>query len=82
MTASAQLRVRFSGLLRRPAGLGMEAEVPVPAAATVASLLDALGYTPREQRFIRVLREGAAVGHDATLTAGTTVDLFILVGGG
>jgi len=49
---------------------------------TVAALLTHLGYDDREQRSLSILVNGDKVELARTLTAGDTVALLLLVGGG
>lgn len=78
----SQVRVSFMGPLRKPEGLGAQAQVALPEEGTVEALLTELGYRPDERSRFRVMIEGRAVPRSHELLDGQEVTIFLPLGGG
>lgn len=82
VTLVREVAIRFMGPIRRPAGLGALARVPVADGTTVESFLAALGYEDADRARLRVMIDGRTLARDEVLGDVEELTLFLPLGGG
>ncbi len=76
------LRLELSGPLRKPDGERM-VETSCPKGTRVKDLLKReLDYSPRQQRFIRIVQDGNPLNPEDRLESGKPIQVFLRLGGG
>jgi hypothetical protein len=77
-----QVTISFLGPIKRPPGVPATSTRSVDPEATIAALLEGLGYEPRDQSRLRLLVDGKPVGLSDRLGRAEEITIFLPLGGG
>lgn len=75
------LTVRFFGPIKRP-WKQMSRTIQVHDIQDIGGLLERLGYSTEDRRWIKIFVEGVRCGESRALRDGDVVDVTLLAGGG